>query len=119
MGKITRTNSVTVKKLKLKIGSDPYRLVRSIQQLSPSDVDNYIETQAERLAYNAALKEVQSQPHSGTGYEAAARQRRVHESKKHRIPGFIKTLSKYKIKVVRWERVSDEIVIAHWEELKA
>lgn len=109
-------NKETVK-LRLWVNSDPYRLIQNIQQLDPSDVDQYIKDQAERLARNDAIKEVRAYPHNGTSYEAMARNHRVDISTKERIPGRLKQLSKYKIKIHRMIELGDGTVEITGERL--
>ena len=104
-------------KLKLWVDSDPYRLIQNVQMLDPNDVDKYIEGLAKKLAENAAIKEVQAIPGRGTSYDNAARQRRVKVSTEHRLPSYLKKLSKYKIKVTREEALGDGIVMITGERL--
>ncbi|PWD85826.1 hypothetical protein [Ignatzschineria cameli] len=104
-------------KIKVRIGSDPYRLIQSIQGLSPEDVDRYIEEQARKIAYNDAVKEINNQPHRGTIYDAKVRMRRVNSSAKERLPGRLRQLSKYRIKVHRMIELGDGIVEIAGERL--
>ena len=97
-------------KIRLRVDSDPYRLIHSIQGLSPEDVDKYLEDQAEKIAYNDAVKEVQRYPTVIASHERAFRVQRVKSSAKERYPGRLKQLSKYKIKIIRTEQLDDEIV---------
>ena len=104
-------------KMKVRIGSDPYRLIQSIQGLSPEDVDQYIEEQARKIAYNDAVKEISNQPPRGGMHEAQVRMRRVNLSAKERLPGRLRQLSKYRIKVHRMIEVDEGIVEITGERL--
>lgn len=104
-------------KLKLWVDSDPYRLIQNVQMLDPKDADTYIEGLAKKLAENDAIKEVLAVPSDGSSYEIAARQRRAKTSAEHRAPGYLKKLSKYKIKVTREEALGDGIVMITGERL--
>lgn len=97
-------------KIKVRIGSDPYRLIQSIQGLSPEAVDRYIEEQARKIAYNDAVKEINI-------FDAKVRMRRVNSSAKERLPGRLRLLSKYRIKVHRMIELGDGIVEITGERL--
>lgn len=97
-------------KIKLRVDSDPYRLIQTIQTLDPKDVDEYIKRQAERIARNDAINEVRKYPVRGGSYDAMMRQHRVVEATKELLPRRINQLSKYKIKIHRMEQVDDGMV---------
>lgn len=104
-------------KLKLKINSDPYRLILSIQSLAPSDIDSYIETQAKRIARNDAINEVSKEPHGSARYEVSLRLRRVNRYAEEFYIKRLSQLSKYKIKIIRTEQINDELVEITGERL--
>ena len=104
-------------KMKVRIDSDPYRLIQSIQGLSPEDVDQYIEEQARRIAHNDAVKEMQMYPHARSFYERSLRVQRLNASAKERFQGRLSQLSKYKIKVHRMIELGDGIVEITGERL--
>lgn len=103
--------------LKLWVDSDPYRLIQNVQMLDPKDVDEYIYGLARKLAEADAIKEVLTMATDGSSYDIAARQRRVKTSTSHRVSGYLKKLSKYKIKVTREEALGDGVVMITGERL--
>lgn len=101
--------------LKLKVGSDPYRLVTKLQEMSDDEANEYIEKQVQNLALKEAgrVENMRLGPMRGM-HEMRSRMRHINRAAKEREAKFRKIFNKYNIKVLKWSRISDSVVLAHY-----